>query len=103
DDAVEPKRNAAVWGRAVFQRVQEESETLPRLFIADSQRCEDLLLHILAVNTYRPRPQFESIHCEVVAVGANRRGIAHEACHVCFIGRGERMMSRRPLAAGKVI
>ena len=30
--AIEPQRNAAVWRRAVLQRIEEESEALARLF-----------------------------------------------------------------------
>ena len=41
--------------RTVFQRIQEESEALMRLFVAHPQRAEDLRLHILAMNTNRNR------------------------------------------------
>jgi len=52
-DAIEPKRNAAVRGRAILQSLQKKSEARPGFFLGHAERVKDLPLNILAVNTNR--------------------------------------------------
>src|SRR5205085_4294778 len=56
NDTVQPERDTAMRWRAVLQRFQEEAEARARLVVTHSQRAEDLRLHILPMDTHRPRP-----------------------------------------------
>ena len=51
-DPVEAEGDAAMRGRALFKRVEEEAEALACLFVADAERGEDLLLDVFAMDTY---------------------------------------------------
>ena len=103
DDAVEAEGDAAVRGSSVFERVEEEAETLARIFFADAERGENLLLDIFAVDTDGAGAEFEAVHGEVVAVSADGCGVADEIGHVRFVGRGEWMMRGHPVAGGEVV
>src|SRR5580658_8754213 len=53
---------------SVRERVQKEPEPLPRLFFAQPQRFEHARLHVLAMNSYASRAQFDAIQHQVVAL-----------------------------------
>jgi hypothetical protein len=103
DDAIEAESDAAVRGRSVFERVEEEAETLARIFFADAERGENLLLDIFAVDTDGAGAELEAVHGEVVAVGADGRGVADEVGHVGFVGRGEGMMRGHPVTGRDIV
>src|SRR5437763_3325071 len=105
-NAIEPKRNAAVRWRAVFERFQKESEAGAGFFVAHAERLKDFALNILAMNTDRARPKLGSIQHNVVRQRANfaqrRLGVVHginiglELRHVFFVERCEGMVRRIP-------
>ena len=58
--------------RSILQRLEEKSEAQLLLFLAHSQRFEDLGLHLLLVNTDRSGAKLGSVQHHVVGAGANR-------------------------------
>src|SRR6266850_5571469 len=54
DQAVQPQRDSAVRRRAVFERLQQESELLLRLFGLHPDRAHDALLDILSMDPDAP-------------------------------------------------
>src|SRR5215831_1938205 len=50
---IESEGDAAHRRRAEFQRIEQEPETGPRLFLAEADQAEDLLLHRLLMDTDR--------------------------------------------------
>src|SRR5690348_1103738 len=101
-DSVEAEGNSAVWRRAVFERLEEESEAGAGFFVAHPQRLENLRLNILTMDTNRTRAEFGAIQHDVISKRANlaewRLGVmdgidvGFELGHVFFMKRGEGMM-----------
>src|SRR4030095_3107885 len=51
DDTVEPERDSAVGRRPVLERLEEETEPLPRFLFSDPEGAEDARLDRRAVDT----------------------------------------------------
>ena len=64
--------------RAVRERIQQETELLARLFIAQTDHLEDLLLNLRIVETNRASRDFEPVQHEVVAIAKRLAGVARE-------------------------
>src|ERR1700678_1499872 len=92
-----------MWWRPILQRLQKKPEPRPRFLIRNPQRSKNLLLHILAMNSNRPRAKLQSIHRQVIAVSPHTRWIADQVCHIGFKRSGKRVMRRHPFSSYRLI
>ena len=98
DQAVQPKRQAAVRWRAVLQGVQQETELDLGIFGRNLQCGEDLALHVGTVDTHRATAQFPAVQDHVVSLGDARTGVrVHEVLMAVF-RRREGVMHSVPAA-----
>src|SRR5690349_22735263 len=72
DDAVQAEGDAAVRGRAVLERLQQEPELLLRLLGTDRKGPEHLRLHLLAVDAHRAAADLRAVQHHVVGLGERR-------------------------------
>ncbi len=97
DEAIKPKRDAAVRGRAVFERFEHVTE--PRLHQVRrnlEQFLEDGFLHVGLMDTDRATAEFHAVHHDVVVLAADFLGVGLEQRDVVGHGCGERMMAGIP-------
>ena len=58
--------------RSVGQRVEKKSETAAQLLLAEAQRLEHALLHVLLMNSNAAGAQFDAVQNQVVAFRTHR-------------------------------
>ena len=63
---------------------------------ADAERAEHLRLHVRAVDPHRAAADFPAVQHHVVGLGERVAGVGREQVLVAVLGRGERMVARRP-------
>src|SRR5688572_18693170 len=80
----------------IFKGVQQESETAARLLVAESERAENRVLNIPAVNTNRSRPELGTVKHQVVRFRTAARRIRGELFDIVVMNGCERMMRGIP-------
>ena len=79
DDAVEAEGDAAVWRRAVLERVEEEAEARLGFFVGHAEGAEDFRLHVLAVDTDGAGAELGAVEDDVVGEGADGALVVDQA------------------------
>src|SRR5208337_4934262 len=87
----------------IFKRIQEEAETRTCFFVTNSERLKNLLLHVLAMNPDRPRTKLQSIHRQIVAVGADAGWVGEQVGHVVLVRRGEWVVRGHPFGRRQIV
>src|SRR4051795_2212913 len=93
-DAVDAHRDAAVRGRAVAQRVEQEAEAAVGVLLAQPDDLEDLALDLGRVDADRAAAELPAVDHEVVAARVHRAGVVERP-----LRRRERVVDRGPATA----
>src|SRR5439155_20891370 len=83
-------------GRAILERVEQEAEAAMRLLGGESERREDLRLHVPAVNTDRPRSKLDTIQDNVVGFRTAARRVRGQLLKIVVMHGSEWMMGCVP-------
>ena len=90
--------------RTVLERIQQESELAPRLLDVDAEQVEDGGLQVLTVDAHGSATDLRTVQHHVVGLGDRAARIGAQRVGVQVLGRGERMVHRRPtLVVGVVL
>jgi len=81
-EAVEAEGNAAMWGRAIFERAEQEAKLGLRFFGREPKQFEIAGLQVAVVDTDRAAAYFYSVDYKVISIGAHGfEGVAVVAFH----------------------